>query len=252
MAASGHLDTFARDNLPPRDQLPAFLDSPDTRYPARMNAAVELLDARVDDLDGRRHIRAGGQHLLERHIRTLQGVAQHKGQLHLHTRHDEAAGRNLAAVSKEHVVEQRTVVGLVNLRGLLHRARRQADLVPDHAAALRGTLAPEIEEFDPRVPLRDAMKSAAGLPDGVSLIAEEPVRADEQRTIEHQLHQVMGGLDEWLSLSATILAGAVGNAAVVTRPRAASSRLRHAQLVELNHDTALLVAVIGVLIARRG
>ena len=54
----------------------------------------------------------------------------------------------------------------------------------------------------------------------------------------------MGGLDEWLSLSATILAGAVGNVAVVTRPRAASSRLRHAQLVELNHDMALLVAVM--------
>lgn len=76
------------------------------------------------------------------------------------------------------------------------------------------------------------------------LMAEDPVHADEQRTIEHQLHQVMGGLDEWLSLSATILAGSVGNAAVVTRPRAASSRLRHAQLVELNHEMALLVAVM--------
>ena len=76
------------------------------------------------------------------------------------------------------------------------------------------------------------------------LMSEEPVQVAEQRTIEHQLHQVMGGLDEWLSLAATILAGSVGNAAVVTRPRAASSRLRHAQLVELNHDTALLVAVL--------
>ena len=76
------------------------------------------------------------------------------------------------------------------------------------------------------------------------LMSEEPVQPQEQRTIEHQLHQVVGGLDEWLSLSATILAGSVGNAAVVTRPRAASSRLRHAQLVELNHDTALLVAVM--------
>ena len=76
------------------------------------------------------------------------------------------------------------------------------------------------------------------------LMSEEPVEAQEQRTIEHQLHQVVGGLDEWLSLSATILAGSVGNAAVVTRPRAASSRIRHAQLVELNHDTALLVAVM--------
>ena len=76
------------------------------------------------------------------------------------------------------------------------------------------------------------------------LMSEEPVQVTEQRTFEHQLHQVMGGLDEWLSLSATILAASVGNVAVVTRPRAASSRLRHAQLVELNHDTALLVAVM--------
>jgi heat-inducible transcriptional repressor len=77
-----------------------------------------------------------------------------------------------------------------------------------------------------------------------NLMAEEPVGADEQRTIEHQLHQVVGGLDEWLSLSATILSSSVENAAVVTRPRAASSRLRHAQLVELTRETALLVAVM--------
>jgi heat-inducible transcriptional repressor len=78
-----------------------------------------------------------------------------------------------------------------------------------------------------------------------SLMAEEPVGVEEQRTITHQLHQVGGGLDEWLSLTATILASAVGNVAVVTRPRPASAgRLRHLQLVELNTDTALLVAVM--------
>jgi len=47
----------------------------------------------------------------------------------------------------------------------------------DLAASLRGTLRAEIEEFDPRVPLRDAMKQATGLPEGVALIAEEPVLA---------------------------------------------------------------------------
>lgn len=78
-----------------------------------------------------------------------------------------------------------------------------------------------------------------------SLMAEEPVGVDEQRTITHQLHQVSGALDEWLSLTATILAGAVGNVAVVTRPRAVTvGRLRHLQLVELSGDTALLVAVM--------
>ncbi|MFM7571269.1 MAG: AMP-binding protein, partial [Betaproteobacteria bacterium] len=47
MPRSAHVDTFARDHLPPRSQWPDFLESPDTRYPARMNAAVELLDAMI-------------------------------------------------------------------------------------------------------------------------------------------------------------------------------------------------------------
>lgn len=76
------------------------------------------------------------------------------------------------------------------------------------------------------------------------LMSEEPVGQDEQRTIEHQLHQVRGGLDEWLSLTATILAGAVESVAVVTRARANDARLKHAQLVELHGDLALLVAVM--------
>ena len=45
MTASAHLDTFARDNLPPRAQWPDFLfDLPELHYPERMNCAVELLD----------------------------------------------------------------------------------------------------------------------------------------------------------------------------------------------------------------
>src|SRR5262245_60054757 len=42
---TAHLDTFARDNLPPRAQWPDFLfDLPDLKYPHRMNCVVELLD----------------------------------------------------------------------------------------------------------------------------------------------------------------------------------------------------------------
>jgi 2-aminobenzoate-CoA ligase len=45
MTASAHLDTFVRDNLPPRAQWPEFrFDLPELRYPERMNCAVELLD----------------------------------------------------------------------------------------------------------------------------------------------------------------------------------------------------------------
>ena len=45
MTASAHLDTFSRDNLPPREQWPDFLFAlPELNYPERMNCVVELLD----------------------------------------------------------------------------------------------------------------------------------------------------------------------------------------------------------------
>jgi 2-aminobenzoate-CoA ligase len=49
LGASAHVDTFARDNLPPLDQWPDFLlDLPAFRYPERINAAVELTDRMVE------------------------------------------------------------------------------------------------------------------------------------------------------------------------------------------------------------
>src|SRR5687767_5047993 len=45
MTASAHLDTFSRDNLPPREQWPDFLFTlPELNYPERINCVVELLD----------------------------------------------------------------------------------------------------------------------------------------------------------------------------------------------------------------
>lgn len=55
MEASAHVDTFARDHLPPREQWPELLlDEPDFAYPPRLNAAVELVDAIVARGDGER------------------------------------------------------------------------------------------------------------------------------------------------------------------------------------------------------
>jgi signal transduction histidine kinase len=51
------------------------------------------------------------------------------------------------------------------------------DALLEFTALRRGTLEVMIEEFDPRVPLREAMRVAKGLPAGVQLIAEEPVLA---------------------------------------------------------------------------
>ncbi|MFI2641089.1 AMP-binding protein [Streptomyces sp. NPDC018610] len=44
MTPSAHVDTFARDHLPPPDQWPELcFDLPELRYPARLNCAAELL-----------------------------------------------------------------------------------------------------------------------------------------------------------------------------------------------------------------
>ena len=49
MEPSAHVDTFARDNLPPQDQWPVFLlDNPDVAYPSRLNCATELLERTIE------------------------------------------------------------------------------------------------------------------------------------------------------------------------------------------------------------
>ena len=59
---SAHIDTFARDNLPPADQQPEFLfELPELQFPAQLNCATELLDRHVDTGRGDRVcIRAPG------------------------------------------------------------------------------------------------------------------------------------------------------------------------------------------------
>ena len=49
---SAHIDTFARDHLPPAESQPEFLfELPELQFPAQLNCAVELLDRHV--LEGR-------------------------------------------------------------------------------------------------------------------------------------------------------------------------------------------------------
>lgn len=56
METSAHIDTFARDHLPPLDQWPELLldGNPDVAYPARLNCAVALVDERVAQGQGDR------------------------------------------------------------------------------------------------------------------------------------------------------------------------------------------------------
>jgi 2-aminobenzoate-CoA ligase len=55
MIPSGHIDTFARDNLPPREQWPDFLFTlPELRYPDRLNCVTEFVDKWVAQGEGGR------------------------------------------------------------------------------------------------------------------------------------------------------------------------------------------------------
>jgi 2-aminobenzoate-CoA ligase len=49
---TAHVDTFARDNLPPRSAWPDFINLDRLGYPPRFNCAVELLDRAVDEGHG--------------------------------------------------------------------------------------------------------------------------------------------------------------------------------------------------------
>jgi len=52
---SAHIDTFARDNLPPVDQQPQFLfDLPELQFPEQLNCATELLDRHITEGNGGR------------------------------------------------------------------------------------------------------------------------------------------------------------------------------------------------------
>jgi 2-aminobenzoate-CoA ligase len=49
LTRSAHVDTFTRENLPPRDQWPEFLFTlPELRYPPMLNCAAELVDRHVE------------------------------------------------------------------------------------------------------------------------------------------------------------------------------------------------------------
>jgi 2-aminobenzoate-CoA ligase len=50
MTTTAHIDTFARDHLPPAESQPAFLfDLPELQFPERLNCATELLDRAVKE-----------------------------------------------------------------------------------------------------------------------------------------------------------------------------------------------------------
>ena len=83
---SGYVDTFANDNLPPREEWPELVfDLPELRYPERLNAAKVLLDDMAEGEAGDRPcVRTGSgvwsyRDLLERANRIARVLTEDMG-----------------------------------------------------------------------------------------------------------------------------------------------------------------------------
>jgi heat-inducible transcriptional repressor len=76
------------------------------------------------------------------------------------------------------------------------------------------------------------------------LMEEVEVPLAERRMIRHQFHQAGMELEEWMRLSAAVLAHTARAAALVTAPRAHLCRLKHLDLISLRDPLVLLILVL--------
>lgn len=67
---------------------------------------------------------------------------------------------------------------------------------------------------------------------------------EEQRMISHQFHQARLELDQWLRLSAAVLAHTSHNASLVTAPKSELCHMKHLELISVRDNVVLLVLVL--------
>ncbi len=77
-----------------------------------------------------------------------------------------------------------------------------------------------------------------------NLMGADALPTAERLMISHQFHQARLELDQWLRLSAAVLAHNSKNASLVTAPKSGSCRLKHLELVSIQEMTALLILVL--------
>ena len=76
------------------------------------------------------------------------------------------------------------------------------------------------------------------------LMQQGELSLPEKRTIRHQFHQMRLNLDQWMRLTAAVLAHSTLAASVVTAPHAPRSRFRHLELISTNETTCLMILVL--------
>jgi heat-inducible transcriptional repressor len=67
---------------------------------------------------------------------------------------------------------------------------------------------------------------------------------EEQQMIRHQFHQVTLDVEQWMRLSAAVLAHSSNMAALVTAPTAQHTRFKHVELIAISETVAMMVLVL--------
>jgi heat-inducible transcriptional repressor len=78
----------------------------------------------------------------------------------------------------------------------------------------------------------------------VESLSDIELPSAEQRLIRHLFHQVEKELEEWLRLTAKLLAQLVQNMAIVTTPKPANCQFKHLELIALQDSLALIVLIL--------
>jgi heat-inducible transcriptional repressor len=76
------------------------------------------------------------------------------------------------------------------------------------------------------------------------LMEESELSLSEQRLIRHQFYQVQDQLDQWVRLTASVMARLLHSAAVMTSPRSDVGRLKHFEVLSVTDLSAHLVLVL--------
>jgi heat-inducible transcriptional repressor len=175
----------------------------------------------------------------------------------LNTRFSTLATRVLKTEMGEKMDEltprQRTVLGLVVREYVKSTSPVSSRALVDHyglqvsTATVRNELA-QLEELGY---LTHPHTSAGRVPTHKGyrhfverLLGEVELPLHERRTIVHQFHQARPGFEQWMPLTASILARTAQGAALVTAPQAAESCYKHLQLISTQGRLVLLVLVL--------
>ena len=75
------------------------------------------------------------------------------------------------------------------------------------------------------------------------LIGEFELPLEERQMIRHQFHQARLDMNQWMRLSAAVLAHTSRGASVVTSPRPTTQRFRHVQLISTQGRLVLMILV---------